>query len=189
MIYLFVQILFAAVFYPLFLIMLSSVVTFLNQSPHQLWKKYTAISILLASGTLTYFSLSIFQNPSNELATYLISSTVFFVVLTYYFCKLAIRHSTNRRILIYCLLTILLPLLDLALLYTGQFSPLNNLQAATLQLTLLVDLCRWPLTLLLALVNCISQKLYKHLFIIAAGFIAFIYLLLAITHGVFLQFN
>lgn len=172
MAYFIAQTLFAIVFYPLFLILLSVIATFFTVTPAS-WKKVTGLILFVASGAATYLSLNFFESPGAEVALYLIASTVFFVFLGHYFCIMFTPNAKHRGNLVYCLILVFILLLDLLLVGTGKFSPLRTQTREVVELIFLIDILRWPLTLILAVWTTIQYKAYLRFIIIALSSLAY----------------
>ncbi len=172
MVYFLSQALFAAAFYPLFLIMLSGIAHHLINSD-QRWKTCTAYAMLIIAAIATYGSLTAFDTPATEIAIYVIASTMFFVFFSHYLIQILNPKAAQRHNFVYCLLLTLLPLSYLLESQLAHLSLSITSPSETARLLFLLELTRWPLTLTLAIWTTLQYHTYRRLILIILGLIAY----------------
>lgn len=172
MAYLIAQALFAVVFYPLFLILLSTVARFLIESPKR-WKKALALIVLTTSAVATCLSVAYFVDPAVDVSTYLIASTVWMIFMGHYLIKLTMPKRPQHGNLVYCMVLIFLPILDVIIALFGGFTPSSFLTEQTIEMSFFIDILRWPLNLVLAVWSSIYYKLYRRFILIGLGCVVY----------------
>ena len=166
------QVLFAAAFYPLFLIMLSGIACHLTNS-NQRWKNAIAYMMLTIAAIATYASLTVLDSPANEIAIYVIASTMFFVFFSHILIRVGSPKAVQHHNLVYCLLLIFLPFSYLLESQLTHLSLSITPSSETARLLFLLEFTRWPLTLLLAVWTTLRYRTYWRLILIILGLAAY----------------
>ena len=169
MTYLAVQALFAAVLYPLFLVLLSVVASCLTTSPKKIGR-ITGFAIFIISAILFFSCLNV-NDSGVSYSIYLIASCVFMIFLGHYICLYRMPNAPYRGNLVYCLVLIFFPILSAILIYYNLMS-LKYHAVQIFAVLALVDLLRWPLTLILAVWSTIKYKTHERFILILVGFLA-----------------
>ena len=169
-----VQCVFAAAFYPLFLLLVDAVCAFFAYS-EQRAKKVVALLLLVLSAVFAYASSVYMENIGARIAIHLIASCFLFILAGQYATRIFNIAPSDRKAFVFSIVLVLQPVVLYVLLLSAGLAHYGKMGLGNL---LLIELARWILTLPLSVYHIHKSKVFRYYGLIALGLISFIAILL-----------